>query len=162
MRFNMHRRWVDQFISLMNSGSIRSLNLYRRCLYNFRASVGNVNSERDCLSRLPTSYRVRKTVVPTHVLRVYWVNYWEAAIALLESVNWEKPDLSSGFYISSYFPRAVDFWMYWFSCASRIGSWQGPVHFQVAFSVLFGTHCRSHGESLWDINCWVVKYTCST
>jgi hypothetical protein len=147
MRFNMHRRWVDQFISLMNSGSIRSLNLYRRCLYNFGASVGNVNSERDCLSRLPTSHRVRKTVVPTHVLRVYWVNYWEAAIALLESVNWEKPDLSSGFYISSYFPRAVDFWyVLVFLCFSH---WKlaKTGAFQVAFSVLFGTHCAGRMES---------------
>ena len=146
MRFNMHRRWVDQFISLMNSGSIRSLNLYRRCLYNFRASVGNVNSERDCLSRLPTSYRVRKTVVPTHVLRVYWVNYWEAAIALLESINWESLIFRLD---STSAPIFQGLWtsdMYWFSCASRIGSWQRPVHFQVAFSVLFGTHCRSHGE----------------
>ena len=90
MRFIMHRRWVDQFITLMNSGSIQSLNLYRRCLYKIRASVGNVKSERDCLSRFTNFCRVRKTVVPTHVLRVYWVNYWEAAIALLVSINWES------------------------------------------------------------------------
>ena len=146
MRFIMHRRWVDQFIALMDSGSIRSLNLYRRCLYKIRASVGNVKSERDCLSRFTDLYRVRKTVVPTHVLRVSWVIYWEAAIALLESLHWEKPDLSSGFDISSYFPRAVDFWyvLVFLSFSHWKPAKTGA--FQVAFSVLFGTHCRSHGE----------------
>ena len=161
MRFNMHRRWVDQFISLMNSGSVRSLNLYRRCLYNFRAAVGNVNSERGCLSRLPTSYRVRKTVVPTHVLRVYWVNYWEAAIALLESINWE----SLIFRLDS--TSALIFQGLWTS--ERIGfpellALEAGKDRCISGSILRAFRdalCRSHGE-WWDVNCWAVKYTCST
>ena len=146
MRFNMHRRWVDQFISLMNSGSVRSLNLYRRCLYNFRAAVGNVNSECKRLSRLPTSYRAGKTVVPTHVLRVYWVNYWEAAIASLESINME----SLIFRLDS--TSALIFQGLWTS--ECIGF---PVLLALEagrdrciFRWLFGTHrrslCRSHGR----------------
>ena len=61
------------------------------------------------------------------------MNYWEAAIASLESINREslifRLDSTSALIFQGLWTSD----MYWFSCASRIGSWQGPVHFQVAF-----------------------------
>jgi hypothetical protein len=97
--------------------------------------------------------------------RVYWANLPVATIALLESLHREKPDLSSGFNVSSYFPKAADIWQYWFSCSSRIGSWKRPVHIRQ------NTHCfpgRNAPEALCVkletvyFSCWGVDITFST